>query len=612
VYRANGALRMLGQAKKFGPHALTAVPAPFDTAPWPSFSEDPTTYLVGHYGPPHADPLRIAAPPRERGVKRPRDETGGDADAHAIDDDAAAAGPFTQGASTTTLSDDEFARVAHAVRLLPFAAVDAYCSCWRIIAACTAVENHVRMRDVLDAMLRRSSKYKDVAWLHGQMRRVKVAKAPVLAELVREYAVPPEADEAARTQLNRLLWPLERYDRPWLQARAHEAAGTKRRRVEEPAPRGGSGSGVPAAGGGAAQVLGDAADDALMPQAARAEPATLAALTSTPWGTQRVTPDHFQFVDALVHLVLSLLADTSKGGGRFRAIAALFRLEDCERMDGVIHAMCQRAPTYRAQDVNAVTAWLRRQAAQHPSTAAAGSGFGWLLKQARDADPQAVKALDAQHPLGKLMYQVLETTLLEQLAKRDEGRLDVKLLGDAFHLPLDTVRQAITSYATVVLHAPMGSAKTHTIAHTITSCTDLFKRVAFLSPRRSFAASLHGTLTRQFGLEVQLYDGMDVDAIQASDAIIISMESIWKLGDCAPFDLVVMDESEACLEQMESLTNIHRKGNYGFLERMLRGARRVVFADAYVTDRTLNVVGELRRGAPTLYVKSIANACDQP
>ena len=91
-------------------------------------------------------------------------------------------------------------------------------------------------------------------------------------------------------------------------------------------------------------------------------------------------------------------------------------------------------------------------------------------------------------------------------------------------------------------------------------------------------------------------------------------ESLWRLKGAEKYNLVLMDESESILMQLSSEATMSDRAGLvsgGLYDVLLKG-EKVVFADAYMTNRTLNLV-HLIFNAREEKVKVIYNSwCQEP
>ena len=80
------------------------------------------------------------------------------------------------------------------------------------------------------------------------------------------------------------------------------------------------------------------------------------------------------------------------------------------------------------------------------------------------------------------------------------------------------------------------------------------------------------------------------------------MESIHTLGDA--FDLVIFDESESNLAQLDSYTIVDFHLTTTKLEKLMRDAKKTIWSDAFILDRSLVVCSRLRPKTKKLYIQN--------
>ena len=115
-------------------------------------------------------------------------------------------------------------------------------------------------------------------------------------------------------------------------------------------------------------------------------------------------------------------------------------------------------------------------------------------------------------------------------------------------------------------------------------------------------------------LFVQYNKTMEGTDLAEVPRLVCQAESLGRLQGAAPYDLVLMDESESILMQLSSDTTMSDRAGLvtQVLHDVLMNGRKVVFADAYVTNRTLNLVEHIFT-ARAEKVKVIHNSwCQEP
>jgi hypothetical protein len=142
----------------------------------------------------------------------------------------------------------------------------------------------------------------------------------------------------------------------------------------------------------------------------------------------------------------------------------------------------------------------------------------------------------------------------------------------------------------IILHAYLGRGKTTAIKRLIKEKN--YKKFLFISPRVSFSLFI----SQEFGIDNYtdaLLDDNDKDkiCINKSKKLIISVESIQKINIENNYECIFLDESEAILAQFSSPT---MKSKYldcfNKLNDLINKADKVVCADAFLTNRTINFI----------------------
>jgi len=160
----------------------------------------------------------------------------------------------------------------------------------------------------------------------------------------------------------------------------------------------------------------------------------------------------------------------------------------------------------------------------------------------------------------------------------------------------------------LVLRAGTGTGKTTAISKLIAA--HLKYRSLFLSTRRTYAMSICTEMARAYKIPIKNYLTVTrkrksgEPKVTINDPILmISAESLHYVNQ--PYDIVVLDEITSILRQMNSP---HHKGNTAFnwkrLESLVRTAKWVICADAYVDERTFRFLYALRSGEPIQYLKN--------
>ena len=160
----------------------------------------------------------------------------------------------------------------------------------------------------------------------------------------------------------------------------------------------------------------------------------------------------------------------------------------------------------------------------------------------------------------------------------------------------------------------MGTGKTFQIAKFIAENNP--KRVICLSPKQSFATNFCANLNEALGLKDRHPDAFInyLDLMKRHrttnwhkvDRIVIQMESLYKvdLGKFEPYDLLIADECESLLKCFSSKTmeiaikndpNLNRlEHNMNVFRKVVYNSTRCIFADAFLSRRTLDTISCIR------------------
>lgn len=131
----------------------------------------------------------------------------------------------------------------------------------------------------------------------------------------------------------------------------------------------------------------------------------------------------------------------------------------------------------------------------------------------------------------------------------------------------------------IVIKAHMGKGKTVAIKNFIKQ--KKYNRILFICPRQAFSYEISNqfSLTNYLDVTEKDYDRCDRLAIQ--------LESLHKLNR-TDFDIVVLDESESILKQFSSKTMRGKHlSTFNKLEAIVNNSKQIIFADAFITDRTM-------------------------
>jgi len=249
-------------------------------------------------------------------------------------------------------------------------------------------------------------------------------------------------------------------------------------------------------------------------------------------------------------------------------IYCLWGLEQSDRMCTLIHAVCRRADNYEH-------AWVQNLIRSWKFSA---FGIGSLVMWATACSDKArVSQVLKRHAVK------YHAELFTAMKPAQHTVLHQRYLGDiAFDCD------------TLIIQSALGTGKTVSITNLIRRGG--YARILIVSPRKSYTYSQHGVFQAD-GTLPPLKSYLDImGALGAVDYLIVQAESLHRLGTFTPYDLVILDESESILCQMHSVTT-HGKNmiaNHQVLEKVVSSARHVIFADAFLSDRTFHMANALR------------------
>ena len=159
---------------------------------------------------------------------------------------------------------------------------------------------------------------------------------------------------------------------------------------------------------------------------------------------------------------------------------------------------------------------------------------------------------------------------------------------------------------TMLIKSHLGTGKTVAITNLLRLST--INRLLIISPRKSYTYSQLGVFQEDTCLLPPLESYMDhMGSLSHLPYLIVQVESLHRIGEWfQPYDMVIMDESESILHQLHSvMTNgDNLMNNHQVLDLVLRTAKQVILADAFMTDRTFHAVRELRNPETTCFIEN--------
>jgi hypothetical protein len=240
----------------------------------------------------------------------------------------------------------------------------------------------------------------------------------------------------------------------------------------------------------------------------------------------------------------------------------------------VIHHYCAKAPNYSYKWVND---YIRRYTpTRNRHTIGTLKHFAKRDNPAMYATLQRDKVFDAQ--MGRRMFDEM-TRLTEDSHTRHDWCDE-----NGFLKPLPQC-------ATLAVKSHLGTGKTR---ECIRACTPSpwnpqAEKILVMSARQTFTT--HITAELKGFVDYRTIKDKAIDA----DKVVVQLQSLWKCGDMEPRDLVLLDEVESILMSLTpNKTHKRYMETIAAFEKLIRTAKRVIVLDAFLTDRTMEMLRSLR------------------
>jgi hypothetical protein len=291
-------------------------------------------------------------------------------------------------------------------------------------------------------------------------------------------------------------------------------------------------------------------------------------------------PGIFTLIVALSNLLTPTFFDDFAQTRDF--IWTCYALEQSDRMRTHIHERCASAQNPRKYCPKWVDSII-----YYWDPGRQGHTIATLFYWASLHDPEAVRLLRQTHNI-KYKQELFEITM-EPDAQIVYSEPYVRVL-------------PLKEYDTIILGSHLGTGKTTQIKAAI-RYLDPKARILIVSARKSFTHHIYGELAAD-GFQSYMHVWRSLAAVPR---LIIQVESLWKLGSgFQGYDLVILDEAESILNQFHS---IQTNGdnlicNHEIFERCVTGARALIAADAFLSDRTFALIAALRNPRNTVYIQN--------
>ena len=311
---------------------------------------------------------------------------------------------------------------------------------------------------------------------------------------------------------------------------------------------------------------------------------------STPFVAGVALADHeWDYCQKIVNLVpLKRIDDRSDC---LKIIWGMWKHEQSDRMFTLICQVCAKSEKYALSELGRSGAeWVRYIINQCRMTV----GFGTIVWFATQENSKAASAARRESQI----------CFSDELFSLNLDGFAVERYEDKWVRPY-----SFATVDTLLIHSHLGTGKTRqTIGSKAMGVQGILagrKRILYISARRSFTYFAHAELAKE-GIDFVNYETSS-GKLSRHDRLFIQVESLHRLNeDFTKYDLVVCDESESLLTQFHSLTTNKQNiiPNHSAFERVISTATKVLFADAFISNRTLNIVRHLRNLNHTLYIQN--------
>ena len=286
----------------------------------------------------------------------------------------------------------------------------------------------------------------------------------------------------------------------------------------------------------------------------------------------------WKFINELVELIPLNILDNRKHWVDF--VFACWHEEKTERMEELINKISAKSPKYSG------TKSVREIISSYKATSKPKTK-GTLIYWADTYNRKEWNALKKRNP--QELYKQLFTKDLRPAKTECYDSRFVK----AF--PID-------DYDTIILESQLGTGKTVQImgsaALKIPGILANYERILFISGRKSFTAFAMAELEKENIIFENYATTKKFARLADNNRLFIQVESLHRLADgFKDYDLVIADESETIAHQFYSVAT-HKDNmiaNHHIFKKVIRGASKVVAADAFISDRTFSFLSHLRR-----------------
>jgi len=148
----------------------------------------------------------------------------------------------------------------------------------------------------------------------------------------------------------------------------------------------------------------------------------------------------------------------------------------------------------------------------------------------------------------------------------------------------------------LILFTRLGGGKTQQILRLIEYYK--YTKILCITPRTTFAEFIHKELN------LQLYSDLNGDYTNAKK-LAIQLESLYKINSNIEYELIILDECESILKQFSSETIKKTiNDNFATLCRVLSKAKKIIFADAFISQRTIDFALSISKNTEIVILKN--------
>jgi hypothetical protein len=163
----------------------------------------------------------------------------------------------------------------------------------------------------------------------------------------------------------------------------------------------------------------------------------------------------------------------------------------------------------------------------------------------------------------------------------------------------ESLCEHLNEFDDVILHSHLGTGKSTAICDLVKNGT--FKSIVCITPRQAFAQSILSDLKKAESKFVLYKDVPKYERVSC-DFIVCQLESIHTVREY--FDLVIFDECESNLAQFDSQTIKDFAQTTEHFKNIMNNAKKTIWSDAFIMDRSLKLCSMLRPHTKKLYIKN--------